>query len=112
MKIALPVKDDYQIARNLEDCELYQIFTINDKNEPLFVETTDIPKGFDFKTKMAKDLENEGVKVLLVRDIRTDTINILATHGIEVVRSSEGHATELVKHFLTGMKKNGEILQL
>jgi len=108
MKIALPVREDYQIDKNFEDCELYQIFTTNDKNEPLFVETTDTYIGFDFNTKMAEELEKEGIKILLAGNISTSAINILAAHGIKVIRNCEGYAIELVKLFLADKLKDGE----
>jgi len=105
MKIALPVNVNYQIDRNFEDCEYYQIITINDRNEPLFVETTDTPIGFDVNTNMAENLEKEGVEVVLAGNISTCTIDLFAKYGIKVVRNCEGYAIELVKLFLAGKLK-------
>jgi len=107
MKIAVPVKDDYQIDSHFGHCAFYQIFTITDKNEILYVETTDAPEGCGCKSNMAEVLERKGVKVMLAGGIGNGAINKLATHGIDVVRNCDGNATEQVRLFLNGELKDG-----
>lgn len=102
MKIAVPVKVDYQIDNHFGHCAFYQIFTITDKNEVLFVETTDSPEGCGCKSNMGEILEQKGVKVMLAGGIGTGAINKLAEHGIEVIRNCEGNATEQVTLYLAG----------
>jgi len=107
MKIAVPVQEDYQIDDHFGHCAFYQIFTFTDKNEVLFVETTDAPEGCGCKSNMAEMLEKKGVKVLLAGGIGQGAINKLAAHGIEVIRNCEGNATEQVKRYLAGELKDG-----
>jgi len=107
MKIAVPVKDDYQIDSHFGHCAFYQIFTITDKNEILYVETTDAPEGCGCKSNMAEVLERKGVKVMLAGGIGNGAINKLAAYGIDVVRNCEGNATEQVRLFLNGELKDG-----
>jgi len=107
MKIAVPVKDNYQIDSHFGHCAFYQVFTIADNNEILYVETTDAPEGCGCKSNMAEVLEKKGVKVLLAGCIDTGAINKLAAHGIEVVRNCEGHSTEQVQRYLSGELKDG-----
>jgi len=48
MKIALPVKDDYQIEKDFENCEYYQIFTINEKMSLFLLIPLILPKVLIF----------------------------------------------------------------
>jgi Uncharacterized conserved protein len=107
MKIAVPVKENYQIDSHFGHCDFYQIFTIDDNMKMIYVETTDAPEGCGCKSNMAEVLENKGVKVLLAGGIGTGAINKLAVHGIEVVRNCEGNATEQVQRYLSGELKDG-----
>jgi predicted Fe-Mo cluster-binding NifX family protein len=107
MKIAVPVKDDHQIDSHFSHCAFYQIFTITDNNEILFVEITDAPEGCGCKSNLVEVLEKKGVKILLAGGIGTGAINKLATHGIKVVRNCEGNATEQVQRYLAGELKDG-----
>jgi len=102
MKIAVPVKIDHQIDSHFGHCAFYQIFTISDNKEVLFVETTDSPEGCGCKSNMAEVLEEKGVKIMLAGGIGNGAINKLVAHGIEVIRNCEGNATEQVQRYLAG----------
>ena len=107
MKIAVPVKVDYQIDSHFGHCGFYQIFSITDKKEVLFVETTDSPEGCGCKSNMAEVLSKKGVKVMLAGGIGNGAINKLAEYGIDVIRNCEGNATEQVQRYLTNELKDG-----
>jgi predicted Fe-Mo cluster-binding NifX family protein len=107
MKIAVPVKENYQIDSHFGHCGFYQIFTITDKNEILFVETTESPEGCGCKSNMAEILEKQGVKVLLAGGIGNGAINKLEERGIKVIRNCDGNATEQVQLYLNGILKDG-----
>ncbi|MCE5175468.1 MAG: NifB/NifX family molybdenum-iron cluster-binding protein [Bacteroidales bacterium] len=107
MKIAVPVKDDYQIDSHFGHCAFYQIFTITDQNEVMFVETTDSPEGCGCKSNMAEILAQKGVKVMLAGGIGTGAINKLKASGIEVIRNCEGNARQQVLRYLAGELKDG-----
>lgn len=107
MKIAVPVKENHQIDSHFGHCAFYQIFTITDQNEILFVETTDAPEGCGCKSEMAEVLESKGVKILLAGGIGNGAVQKLNSHGIQVVRNCEGHATEQVQLFLKGELTDG-----
>ena len=106
MKIAAPVKDNFQIDNQFDQCVFYQIFTVNDKKDILFVETTEAPEDYNFKSKMAKKLKKEGVNILLAGMISAEAIDQLSEQGIEVVPNCEGNATEQVQLFLAGSLKD------
>jgi len=107
MKIAVPVKVDHQIDSHFGHCSFYQIFTITDKKEILFVETTDSPEGCGCKSNMAEILSKDGVNIMLVGGIGNGAIQKLAEYGIEVIRNCAGNATEQVQLFLAGELKDG-----
>ena len=107
MKIAVPVKESHQIDNHFGHCAYYQIFTVTENKEILYVEMTDAPEGCGCKSNMAEILEKNGVKVMLAGGIGTGAINKLAEHGIEVIRNCEGNATEQVKRYLAGELKDG-----
>jgi len=107
MKIAVPVKVDHQIDSHFGHCSFYQIFTITDQKEVLFVETTDSPEGCGCKSNMAEVLSNKGVKVMLAGGIGNGAINKLAEYGIKVIRNCEGNATEQVKRYLADELTDG-----
>lgn len=107
MKIAVPVKENYEIDSHFGHCDFYQLFTITENNEILYIETTDAPEGCGCKSNMAEELERRGVRFLLAGGIGTGAINKLAAHNIQVIRNCEGNATEQVKRFLAGELKDG-----
>jgi len=107
MKIAVPIKENHDIDNHFGHCAFYQIFTITDKEEVLFVETTDAPVGCGCKSDIAEVLEKKGVKVMLAGGIGNGAINKLAEHGIEVIRNCEGNATVQVQRYLAGELKDG-----
>ena len=107
MKIAVPVKENYQIDEHFGHCAFYQIFTISEKNDVVFVETTESPEGCGCKSNMAEILEKKGVKVMLAGGIGAGAINKLAEHGIDVIRNCAGNSTEQVQLYLSGHLKDG-----
>jgi len=107
MKIAVPVKADFSVDEHFGHCAFYQIFTISASNEILFVETTDSPQGCGCKSNIAEVLAKQGVTIMLAGGIGNGAINVLARHQIQVIRNSEGNATDVVKSYLDGSLKDG-----
>lgn len=107
MKIAVPIKENHQIDSHFGHCSFYQIFTINEKNEIFYVETTDAPVTCGCKSDMAEVLQKKGVTVMLAGGIGNGAIAKLAEHGIEVIRNCEGGSTENVQRYLDGELKDG-----
>lgn len=107
MKIAVPIKDNHQIDSHFGHCSFYQIFTINDLNQILFVETTDAPITCGCKSNMAEVLQKKGVTVMLAGGIGNGAINKLAEHDIKVIRNCEGSSTDNVQRYLAGELEDG-----
>lgn len=107
MKIAVPVKEDFSIDEHFGHCAFYQIYTISENNEILFIETTDSPQGCGCKSNIAETLSKKGVTVMLAGGIGNGAINVLSGQGIQVVRNCEGKALDNVKAFVEGALVDG-----
>jgi predicted Fe-Mo cluster-binding NifX family protein len=80
-KIALPVSETNQITN---------------------VETIQSLQGCGCKSNIAGILAENGVTLMLAGGIGNGAINVLNSHGIEVVRGCEGPADEAVNNYLIG----------
>jgi len=99
-KIALPVTSGHQIDNHFGHCEMYDVYTISDKNEILKKETIASEQGCGCKSNIAETLANEGVVTMLAGGIGNGAVNVLGKHGINVIRGCSGDAAENVKLFL------------
>jgi predicted Fe-Mo cluster-binding NifX family protein len=107
MKIAVPVTADHCVDHHFGHCSYYQIFTLDENNAPIFVETTDAPVGCGCKSNVALQLKQKGVTVLLAGGIGQGAIDKLAENGIRVVRNCTGNATERVLDYVAGTLTDG-----
>lgn len=103
MKIAVPVKGNNQVDDHFGHCEFYNIYSINEKNEIVNVQTIKSEQGCGCKSNIAGTLAANGVKIMLAGGIGGGAINVLNYAGIEVVRGCSGNAAELVKQYVSGM---------
>lgn len=106
MKIAVPVTKNQQVDDHFGHCEFYSVFTILDNGEINGVETIPSPQGCGCKSDIASVLAANGVSVMLAGGIGAGAINVLAYHGIEVVRGCSGDAKEVIKLFVQGSIKD------
>jgi predicted Fe-Mo cluster-binding NifX family protein len=61
------------------------------------------PDGCGCKSDIASVLAKDGVTVMLAGGIGGGAINVLNSHGIDVIRGCSGDATEVVKLFINGL---------
>jgi predicted Fe-Mo cluster-binding NifX family protein len=101
-KIALPVTEASHVDGHFGHCEFYNIYSISATNEIIESETLQSPQGCGCKSNIAGVLAEKGVTVMLAGGIGNGAINVLNSHGIEVVRGCEGQADEAVRKFLAG----------
>lgn len=111
-KIVLPVTFSNQIDSHFGHCEMYSVYSISDSNEILGIQTINSEQGCGCKSNIAATLAAQGVTVMLAGGIGNGAINVLNSHGIEVIRGCSGNATEEVQKFLAGtLEYSGESCQ-
>lgn len=109
MKIALPSKEN-MIDDHFGHCEYYTIFAINDNNEIVSQDTLKSPAGCGCKSNIAETLSNIGVKVILAGNMGQGAVNVLNSHGIEVLRGCQGNVQTVANSWLKGnLKDSGDI---
>jgi predicted Fe-Mo cluster-binding NifX family protein len=106
MKIVVPVTSNNQIDSHFGHCESYAVFTISENKQITDVQTLESPQGCGCKSNIASVFEENGVKVMLAGGIGGGAINVLNSHGIEVIRGCEGNAQEIVKLYVEGLVKD------
>jgi predicted Fe-Mo cluster-binding NifX family protein len=101
MKIAVPTR-----GTNIDDhfghCEKYTIFSIDDNKNITHAETLPSPEGCGCKSNIASILQKQGVTVLLAGNMGDGALNVLSTHGIEVLRGNRGDVRAVTNAFLQG----------
>ncbi len=100
MKIALPTRGN-RIDEHFGHCEFYTIFTV-ENGEVLKKENLGSAQGCGCKSNIAADLQQMGVSLMLAGGIGAGAINVLAAHGIQVVRGCTGDVDQAVNLYLKG----------
>jgi predicted Fe-Mo cluster-binding NifX family protein len=106
MKIAVPVTSNNQIDSHFGHCESYAVYTVSENNQITEVQSVKSPQGCGCKSNIASVLAENGVSVMLAGGIGGGAINVLSSHGIEVVRGCAGNALETVKLYVAGSVKD------
>ena len=101
MKIAVPTKDDEQIADLFEDFEFYTIFNISDDNEIMAETILETPNDSDCEFQIACDLAEMGVQIMFAGQINDLLNKELTSHQIHLICNCEGNIYELVEKYLT-----------
>lgn len=100
MKIAVPTRDG-QVDNHFGHCDHYSIFTIEDQQIIKFEELPS-PQGCGCKSGIAKDLQEQGVEVMLAGSMGEGANQKLTAHGIKVIRGCSGNVTDLINAYLSG----------
>ncbi len=100
MKIAVPTKENEQIADQFENFEFYTIFYISDDNEIMAETILETPNDSDCEFQVASDLAEMGVNIMLVGQINDLLSRELASHKIHLICNCEGNVYELVEKYL------------
>jgi predicted Fe-Mo cluster-binding NifX family protein len=101
MKIALPSCQN-QIDAHFGHCEYFTVFTISDKKEIMSEEKILSPAGCGCKSNIALTLAQQGVKLMLAGNMGQGAVNVLNSHGIEVLRGCAGDVKAVTEEWLTG----------
>lgn len=105
MKIALPSSQN-QIDAHFGHCEYFTVFTISDKNEIMSEEKISSPAGCGCKSNIAQTLAQQGVKLMLAGNMGQGAVNVLNSHGIEVLRGCAGDVKTVANQWLTGQLRD------
>lgn len=100
MKIGVPTRNNL-VDPHFGNCEKFMIFTIENKT---IVNTEELtpPAGCGCKTNVIPELSAKGVTVMLAGNMGGGAVNMLANHGITVIRGCEGNAADVVNAYLKG----------
>ena len=101
MKIALP-SDGREIDGHFGHCQCFTIFEVDAKNEIVSEETLTPPPGCGCKSSIIPELAQRGVSVMLAGNMGGGAVNLLASHGITVVRGCAGNVRDVALAWLAG----------
>jgi predicted Fe-Mo cluster-binding NifX family protein len=101
MKIALPSCQN-QIDAHFGHCEYFTVFTISNEKEIMSEEKILSPVGCGCKSNIALTLAQQGVKLMLAGNMGQGAVNVLNSHGIEVLRGCAGDVKTVTEEWLTG----------
>jgi len=99
-KIAVPTRNDEQIADLFENFEFYTIFCISEDNEIMAETILETPNESDSEFQVASDLAEMGVDIMLVGQINDLLSRELAIYKIHLICNCEGNIYELVEKYL------------
>lgn len=100
MKIAVPTRGNH-VDEHFGHCEFYTIYTV-ENGQVVKKENLGSPQGCGCKSNIAADLREMNVSLMLAGGIGAGAINVLAAHGIEVVRGCSGNIDDVVNLYLKG----------
>jgi predicted Fe-Mo cluster-binding NifX family protein len=105
MKIALPSRQD-KIDEHFGHCEHFTVFTIDDQKKIISEEKIASPAGCGCKSNIAQVLAEKGVKLMLAGNMGEGAVNVLNSHGIDVLRGCSGNVKNVAQSWLDGMLKD------
>jgi len=101
MKIALPSIQN-KVDAHFGHCEYFTVFTTNEKNEIVKEEKIMSPAGCGCKSDIVHTLSQMGVNIMLAGNMGEGAVNVLNSHGIEVLRGCSGEVKMVTEKWLTG----------
>ncbi len=101
MKIALPSFGS-QVDAHFGHCEYFTVFTTNEQNEIIREERVTSPAGCGCKSNIVTTLSQMGVNIMLAGNMGQGAVNVLNSHGIEVLRGCSGEVKKVAEQWLSG----------
>lgn len=101
MKIALPSSGS-MVDGHFGHCEYFTVFTVDEQKKIVSQEIVQPPPGCGCKSNIVFTLANMGVEVMLAGNMGGGAVNLLASHGINVVRGCSGDVQQVVEAWLAG----------
>ncbi len=108
MKIALPSYQN-QIDEHFGHCEYFTVFTIDQEKKIVEEEKVSSPAGCGCKSNIAEVLAAKGVKLMLAGNMGQGAVNVLNSHGIDVLRGCPGNVKTVTESWLAGTLKDSGI---
>jgi len=109
MKIALPSRGK-AIDDHFGHCEYFTVFTVNDQRQIVSEDVLKSPEGCGCKSNIAAVLAQSGVKFMLAGNMGQGAVNVLAAHGIQVIRGCSGETTAVAEAWLAGkLNDSGDV---
>jgi predicted Fe-Mo cluster-binding NifX family protein len=100
-KIAIPTRGNL-VDNHFGHCEMYTVITADENNNITDKEILPSLQGCGCKSNIAAVFQQIGVKVMLAGGIGEGAINVLKSHGIDVVRGCSGDVSELAEQYFKG----------
>jgi predicted Fe-Mo cluster-binding NifX family protein len=101
MKIALP-SNQGKIDAHFGHCEYFTVFTVNDQKQIISEDKVMSPSGCGCKSNIAETLSKMGVKLLLAGNMGEGAVNVLNSHGIDVLRGCSGDIKTVAESWVAG----------
>lgn len=101
-KVAVPVTHQGLIDGHFGHCEFYGVYTITDQNQIISHEIIPSTQGCGCKSNIASVLAEKGVRLMLAGGIGDGAVQVLRSHGIDVIRGCSGNAEAVLKAWLQG----------
>lgn len=108
MKIALPSYQN-QIDEHFGHCEYFTVFTIDKQKKILSEEKVTSPAGCGCKSNIAQILAEQGVTLMLAGNMGEGAVNVLNSHGIDVLRGCSGNVKLVTESWLSGNLRDSGI---
>lgn len=108
MKIALPSRMN-QIDEHFGHCEHFTVFTIDSGKQITAEEKIASPAGCGCKSNIAQTLAEKGVKLMLAGNMGQGAVNVLNSHGIDVLRGCSGDVKTVAQSWLSGKLEDSGI---
>ena len=100
MKIALP-SHNHNVDDHFGHCEYFTVLTIDNKQITAEANVQS-PQGCGCKSNIVGTLSEMGVTFMLAGNIGGGAINMLNSHGIQVVRGCSGDVSAVAEQWLAG----------
>jgi predicted Fe-Mo cluster-binding NifX family protein len=101
MKIALPTNGT-EVDSHFGHCEFFTVITTNDRKEIVSEELIQSPAGCGCKSNIVQVLSQMGVKIMLAGNMGEGAVNVLNSHGIEVIRGCAGDVKTVAQRWIDG----------
>lgn len=101
MKIALPSYQN-QIDEHFGHCEYFTVYTVDGQNKIVAEEIIGSPAGCGCKSNIVQTLAEKGVKLMLAGNMGQGAVNVLNSHGIDVLRGCSGNVKTVTESWLAG----------
>ena len=108
MKIALPSTGN-RVDEHFGHCEHFTVFEVDDQKRITGREVVQPPAGCGCKTGIVDTLSAMGDTVMLAGNMGAGAVNVLSSHGIEVVRGCSGEVQVVLEAWLGGALEDSRI---